>query len=155
MTEQTQAAPPLITPGLVLLRLADGDRHDAARQLAALLAEEGRVTDLEGFLADVRAREEQMPTGLPGGIGVPHARSAHVTVPTLAFGRSSSGIDFGAEDGPATLVFLIAAPEGGGSEHLEILGKLARRLVKKAFKQALAEAPDRETVVRTVSEAVA
>ena len=43
----------------------------------------GRVTDLEGFLADVAAREAQMPTGLDGGIGIPHCRSEHVTEPTL------------------------------------------------------------------------
>jgi fructose PTS system EIIA component len=73
-------------------------------------------------VADVRKREEQMPTSLPGGIGIPHARSgAHVTEPTLAFGRATQGIDWGAEDGPATLIFLIAAPESGGGDHLKIL----------------------------------
>ena len=29
-----------------------------------------------------------MPTGIEGGIGIPHARSAHVTEPSLGFGRS-------------------------------------------------------------------
>ena len=57
--------------------------HAATAELAGRLAADGRVTDLDGFLADVRKREEQMPTGLPGGIGIPHARSAHVTAPTL------------------------------------------------------------------------
>ena len=37
----------------------------------------------------------------------------------------------------ATLVFLIAAPAGGGSEHLTILAALARRLVRPAFRQTI------------------
>ena len=86
------------------------DEGSAARSLAERMVTVGRVTDLDGFLADVAAREAQMPTGLDGGIGIPHCRSEHVTEPTLAFGRSAAGIDFGAPDGPADLIFLIAAP---------------------------------------------
>ena len=84
-----------------------------------------------------------MPTGLPGGIGIPHARSAYVTEPSLVFGRSPSGIDWGAEDGPATLIFLIAAPEGGGDDHLKILATLARRLMRTEFRESLMNAPTR------------
>ncbi|GHG55142.1 PTS lactose transporter subunit IIC [Streptomyces capoamus] len=98
---------------------------------------QGRVTDLEGFLADVAAREAQMPTGLDGGIGIPHCRSIHVTEPTLAFGRSAAGIDFGAADGPADLVFLIAAPAGADDAHLTILSSLARQLMNTEFTDAL------------------
>nr|WP_199036487.1 fructose PTS transporter subunit IIA [Glycomyces salinus] len=144
----------LINADLVDLDLTGEDRYEATALLAERLVEAGRVTDLDGFLADVRAREEQMPTGLEGGIGIPHARSAHVTAPTLAFGRSTEGVDFGAADGPADLVFLIAAPEGGGSEHMTILASLARRLVHKEFKDALRAAPDADAVVALIKKEV-
>ena len=144
----------LITSDLVDLDLAATDRHEATRSLAERLRAAGRVTDLDGFLADVRAREAQMPTGIEGGIGIPHARSAHVTEPTLGFGRSQRGVDFGAEDGPAHLIFLIAAPEGGGAEHMTILASLARRLVHASFRDALRQAPDPETVVNLVKKEV-
>jgi fructose-specific phosphotransferase system IIA component len=145
----------LINNELVLLDLDADDRTEVTRQLAERLAAAGRVTDLDGFLADVRAREEQMPTGLPGGIGIPHARSAHVTVPTLGFARVPKGVDWGAEDGPATLVFLIAAPEGGGSEHLTILAALARRLIHQSLRDSLLSAPDADAVVEIISREVA
>ncbi|MCC5032934.1 fructose-specific PTS transporter subunit EIIC [Streptomyces sp. WAC 00631] len=133
----------LITEGLVDLQLSAGTRAAAARALAERMAAAGRVTDLDGFLADVAAREEQMPTGLEGGIGIPHCRSTHVTEPTLAFGRSEAGVDFGAADGPADLIFLIAAPAGGDADHLSILSTLARRLMDDSFTGALrtAETP--------------
>jgi fructose PTS system EIIA component len=144
----------LITTDLVDLDLAAPDRHQATRLLAERLRAAGRVTDLDGFLADVRAREAQMPTGIEGGIGIPHARSAHVTEPSLGFGRSAAGIDFGAEDGPAHLVFLIAAPAGGGAEHMTILASLARRLVHASFREALLQAPDPEAVVTLIDKEV-
>ncbi len=144
----------LITPDFVDLDLRAADRHEVAFSLASRLASDGRVTDLAGFLADVRAREEQMPTGIEGGIGIPHARSAHVTEPSLAFGRSTGGVDFGAEDGPADLVFLIAAPAGGDTDHLTILASLARRLVHASFRQALRDASDPQAVVDLVNKEV-
>ena len=144
----------LILNDLVLLDLDADDRTEVTRRLAERLAAAGRVTDLDGFLADVRAREEQMPTGLPGGIGIPHARSAFVTAPTLGFARVPKGVDWGAEDGPATLVFLIAAPEGGGSEHLTILAALARRLIHASFRDALMAAPDEAAVVAVITREV-
>jgi PTS system fructose-specific IIA component len=144
----------LITPDLVDLNLESPDRHEATRSLASRLQAAGRVTDLEGFIADLAAREAQMPTGLEGGIGIPHARSEHVTEPTLGFGRSSNGIDWGAADGPARLIFLIAAPAGGGAEHMNILAQLARRLVREQFRQSLLDAPDEQTVVDIINKEV-
>jgi fructose PTS system EIIA component len=144
----------LITTDLVDLDLTAEDRHEATRHLAERLKAAGRITDLDGFLADVRAREAQMPTGIEGGIGIPHARSAFVTEPTLGFGRSTAGVDFGADDGPAHLIFLIAAPEGGGSDHMTILASLARRLVHASFRDALLAAAEPQAVVDLIDKEV-
>ncbi|MCX5333422.1 fructose-specific PTS transporter subunit EIIC [Streptomyces sp. NBC_00140] len=132
----------MITADLVDLDLSADTKEAAARALARRMVTLGRVTDLEGFLADVAAREAQMPTGLDGGIGIPHCRSEHVTEPTLAFGRSAAGIDFGAPDGPADLIFLIAAPAGADDAHLTILSSLARQLMNAEFTDALRSVGD-------------
>ena len=144
----------LINEQQVVLDLMGADRHEATRTLAERLVASGRCTDLDTFLGDVRKREETMATGLPGGIGIPHARSEAITEPSLVFGRSTDGIDWGAKDGPATLVFLIAAPAGGGDAHMQMLPKLARALMKKDFKAALAAATTEAEVVRIVEAEV-
>ena len=144
----------LITVDFVDLELEAPDRASGTRDLAQRLAKAGRVTDLDGFMADIAAREQQMATGLEGGIGIPHCRSEHVTEPTLGFGRSTVGIDFGAPDGPAHLVVLIAAPAGGGSEHMTILAKLARKLVHQSFKDALRDAGSPQAVVSLINTEV-
>jgi PTS system fructose-specific IIC component len=145
----------IINESQVVLNLTGADRHAATRALAERLVTSGRCTDIEAFLADVRTREETMATGLPGGIGIPHARSAAITEPSLVFGHVADGIDWGAKDGPATLVFLIAAPEAGGEAHMQMLPKLARALMKSEFKEALAAATSEADVVRIVSAEVA
>jgi fructose-specific phosphotransferase system IIA component len=145
---------PVITADLVDLDLAATEKDVAVRSLAERLVKAGRVTDLDGFLADVRAREAQMPTGLEGGIGIPHCRSEHVTEPTLGFGRSANGIDFGAPDGPADIIFLIAAPAGGDASHMKILAALARRLIHDSFKQGLRSAKTPQDVVDLVDREV-
>lgn len=143
----------MITAELVDLEIdrSAGTKEAAARALAERMVALGRVTDLDGFLADVAAREAQMPTGLDGGIGIPHCRSAHVTEPTLAFGRSAAGIDFGAPDGPADLIFLIAAPAGADDAHLTILSSLARQLMDEEFTSALRSAADAETAAALIT----
>ena len=144
----------LITPELVAVDVVAVDRDDVVRQLIDKLVAAGRVTDAEGFAADVKAREAQMATGMPGGIGLPHARSQYVTVPSLALGKVPGGVDFGAPDGPANLVFLIAAPASGDADHLKILAALARRLVHPEFRQSLLDAPDAATVAEIVTREV-
>ncbi|MEV6294491.1 fructose-specific PTS transporter subunit EIIC [Streptomyces sp. NPDC051896] len=140
----------MITADLVDLDLSADTKEAAARALAERMVAQGRVTDLEGFLADVAAREAQMPTGLDGGIGIPHCRSAHVTEPSLAFGRSATGIDFGAADGPADLIFLIAAPAGADDAHLTILSSLARQLMNTEFTDALRAVTDAQTAAALI-----
>ncbi|WP_075661535.1 PTS fructose transporter subunit IIABC [Streptomyces acidiscabies] len=140
----------MITADLVDLDLSAENKEAAARSLAVRMVTQGRVTDLDGFLADVAAREAQMATGLDGGIGIPHCRSAHVTEPTLAFGRATPGIDFGAPDGPADLIFLIAAPAGADDAHLTILSALARQLMNTEFTDALRAVADPETAAALI-----
>ena len=145
----------LITPSLVRLDAALGsDKHDVIRALAGVVADAGRSTDADGLTQDVLAREATSATGLPGGIAIPHCRTEHVDVPTLAVARLSPATDFGAKDGPADLAFLIAAPAGGDATHLQLLTQLARSLVKKDFTDALRAAETPEEVVRIVSEVV-
>lgn len=114
-----------------------GDKEAVIGRLAALLADDGRVDDAVAVQQAALAREAQSATGLPGGIAIPHCRSAAVRRASIAFARLRPGVDFGAGDGPADLVFLIAAPEGAGSEHLTMLSALARALVRPEFVASL------------------
>jgi len=148
--------PDLITPDLVALDADLGsDKSTVVRRLAGLVAGAGRATGADGLADDALAREAQAATGLPGGIAIPHCRSAAVTEASLAFARLDPKVDFGAPDGPADLVFLIAAPAHGDADHLTLLTALARALVRSEFVASLRAAGSADEVVRLVQEVVA
>ncbi|ADB77386.1 PTS fructose transporter subunit IIABC [Geodermatophilus obscurus] len=148
--------PDLITPDLVALDADLGsDKTTVVRRLAGLVAGTGRATGADALADDALAREAQAATGLPGGIAIPHCRSAAVTEASLAFARLDPKVDFGAPDGPADLAFLIAAPAHGDADHLTLLTALARALVRPEFVASLRAAGSADEVVRLVQEVVA
>ncbi len=146
----------LTTPELVLLEMEADSKEDAAAQLAERLFQAGRISDLAGFLTQVNAHEHQMATGLPGGIGMPHARSEFVTQTSIAVGVTRHGysLDFGAVDGRATVVLLIATPASSFSEHLEVLATLARSLFKENFRESLRRAHDTEVIAELINSSL-
>ncbi|SDY44922.1 PTS system D-fructose-specific IIA component (F1P-forming), Frc family /PTS system D-fructose-specific IIB component (F1P-forming), Frc family /PTS system D-fructose-specific IIC component (F1P-forming), Frc family [Modestobacter sp. DSM 44400] len=145
----------LITPELVALDADLGrDKSAVVARLAGLVAAAGRATGADALHADAMAREAKAATGLPGGIAIPHCRSAAVTEASLGFARLSPPVDFGAPDGPADLAFLIAAPEHGDADHLTLLTALARALVRPEFVALLRAARTPEEIVGLVQDVV-
>ena len=146
----------IITAELVSLDDPLGsDKRAVIEALAARVAGQGRASDAAALAADAWARELKDETGLPGGIAIPHAKSAAVTRATLAFARLTPGVDFGAPDGPADLVFLIAAPDTAAEEHLAVLSRLARSFMRDDFTTGLRSAATPRDVVALVLDAVA
>ncbi|MBO9704067.1 MAG: PTS sugar transporter subunit IIA [Arthrobacter sp.] len=144
----------MITPDLVVLDADLGSTPaDVIRTLSGKVAALGRA-EAEGLFASALAREEKTPTGIPGGIAIPHAKTDAVTEPALAMARLGNPVPFGAKDGPADLIFLIAAPAGADQEHLKLLSKLARSLIKKDFTAALRAAASPEEIVALVEGAL-
>lgn len=145
----------IITPALVSLDEPLGtDKRAVIDALAARVAATGRASDGAALAADVWKREQTDETGLPGGIAIPHAKSPAVREATLAFARLTPGVDFGAPDGPADLVFLIAAPDTAAEEHLAVLSRLARAFMRDDFTAGLRAATSPDDVVALVQAAV-
>ena len=145
----------LITPELVLLDQNLGEtKFDVISKLAHAVVNASRATDYDQLYAAAEARESKTDTGIPGGIAIPHCRSAAVTEPTLAMARPNPGVSFGAKDGAADLIFFIAAPDGADQEHLKLLSTLARSLMKKSFTASLREAQTPEEIVDLVNDAL-
>ncbi|MES6995639.1 fructose-specific PTS transporter subunit EIIC [Cutibacterium acnes] len=145
---------PLITPELVSLDANLGStKTEVITSVAGLIAAAGRA-DADGLAHDALDRESKSPTGMPGGFAIPHCRSAAVSQVSLGFARLSPAVDFNGPDGPADLIFMIAASEDGGADHMKLLTKLARALVNPEFVEELRQAPDAQTVVDLIGGVV-
>ncbi|MGR5209192.1 PTS fructose transporter subunit IIABC [Vibrio rotiferianus] len=124
----------LINEDLIKLDLQATSKEDVFKELVAVLHAQGRISDQEQFLADIKAREELGNTGFEDGVAIPHAKSAAVIEPAVVIGVSKSGIEYGAEDGlPSKLFFMIASPDGGDNHHIEVLAELSSKLIEDGF----------------------
>ena len=137
----------------IQLSLSGGTKGEVLAELADVLDHAGRLNNRDDFLAAILKREEESTTGVGDGIAIPHAKTAAVKTPTIAFGRSEKGVDYASLDGKnADLFFMIAATDGAGQFHLEALSRLAGFLMDSNFTTRLREAKTKEEVLSIIEE---
>ena len=94
-------------------------------------------------------REDEVTTGIGGGVAIPHARVEGVTQPLLALGIAPGGIDFLSIDGSyVNLVFLMVSEGEQTDAHLTLLSELCSFLNDEKRRARLAAA-------KTADEALA
>ncbi|MCW2776205.1 MAG: lactose transporter subunit [Nocardioides sp.] len=151
----TDSPAPIVTPQIVSLDVALGDDStQIVRALTGLLADAGRVDDVDVFVEAVLAREALGPTVLPGGIALPHARSVAVTTPSVAVARLPEPATFRADTDPVRLVLLIAGLGDDPAGYLQVLSKIATACVKYSFVDELLRVRTAEEMADLVGRAI-
>lgn len=143
----------LLIKDRINLDVQANDKTSLIRELAKLHEKTGVLNDYEGYVEALEAREAQSSTGIGEGIAIPHAKTKYVKEPALAMGRKTSGIDYQSlDDEPATLFFMIAAPDGANNTHIETLARLSQLLLDDDFKAALEKAPTADAVLDIINK---
>lgn len=131
----------LLAPESIELNGRAAGKKETLDQMVALMANSGRLNDVEKYRSGVYAREEEGTTGIGEGIAIPHCKSDAVNRPGLAAMVVKGGVDFDALDGEKVdLIFLIAAPDTGDNVHLDVLSKLSVLLMDETFTSGLRNA---------------
>ena len=129
-------------------------KNEALDQIIELMAESGKLSDIEAYKKQVYAREEESTTGIGEGIAIPHGKCSAVSKPGLAAMVVKDGVDFDSLDGePVTLMFLIAAPDTKDNVHLDVLSKLSVLLMDEDFTKALRNAKTIDEFVEIIDKA--
>ena len=143
----------LLIKDRINLDVQSTDKTGIIRELAKLHEKTGVLNDYEGYVKALMAREEQSSTGIGEGIAIPHAKTEFVKEPALAMGRKKEGIEYDSLDGePATLFFMIAAPDGANNTHIETLARLSQLLLDDDFKAALENATTADEVLDIINK---
>jgi mannitol/fructose-specific phosphotransferase system IIA component (Ntr-type) len=128
------APAPAVAPEIAVVDEDLGpDSASVIRALVARLRAADRVTDEDALVEAVLARESVGSTALPGGIAIPHARSASVTTPSVAAALLPQAISWPGGSDPVRLVLLIAAPGGDPQSYLGLLQKVTAACVRTGF----------------------
>ncbi|HEY5575632.1 MAG TPA: PTS sugar transporter subunit IIA [Clostridiaceae bacterium] len=132
----------------VCFELKSGSKDQVLSELIDILAADGKVNEKEKFKEAVLHREEEFSTGIGMGIAIPHGKSDAVTEASIAFGKSTKGIDFDSMDGePAHFFFLLAIPTESNDVHLRALSEIARKLMHADVRERLLKADNFEEFI--------
>ncbi|WGF89809.1 PTS sugar transporter subunit IIA [Marinivivus vitaminiproducens] len=117
----------ILTPEHVVLDVEAHSKRSLLLDLAGRLSgDEGEARLIYQALME---RERLGSTGVGKGVAIPHAAIPGLDGLVALFARVRPAIEFDAvDDGPVDLVFLLLAPETGGSDHLKALARVARLL---------------------------
>lgn len=136
---ENQELTSLFEENLFIPDLRSKSKEEALAELVDLLVSQEKIMDKEILLEMLRQRESLGSTGIGKGIAIPHGRTLTVSKLIIVFGKSESGVQFGAIDGdPIHLIFMIVAPyQDRQNLYLVVLGKLAELLRKKKIRDKL------------------
>lgn len=141
----------LLTNDTINMSVKALDKDSVITELTEGLYKADRITDKDKFESAIHKRESQSTTGVGDGVAIPHAQTAEVKQPAIMFGRSESGIDYESMDGqPAFLFFMIAAPEGQATTHLDALAKLSTILMNGEAREKLMAAKSESEIIQTI-----
>ena len=142
-----------LTPELVIAELAETDKEETLKHLAAGVTRVFPELSEEKILTVLRDREALGSTGIGGGIAIPHGKMAELEKIIVLFARNRSGVDFAAVDGqPVHLFFLLLAPENSAGIHLKTLAQISRMLKNREFCDKLLKASDGLDIFALIKE---
>ena len=100
-------------------------------------------------------REALGPTGVGGGIALPHARLENLNHVVGALILLESPVEFDAIDKqPVDVIFSLFAPKTAGVEHLKALALVSRTLREQSIVAKLRSNPDPTTLYTILTEPV-
>lgn len=125
-------------------------KDEAFKLLASKFFDEGVISSKKEFIKAVYTREKESPTGLENGIAIPHGKSSTVKKAQFAILRTLNPIeDYKSlkENNKVKLIFMMAIPENGSEEHLDVLSTLATKLINQQYRQKIMMAKTPEEII--------
>ncbi len=117
------------------------------------IAEACYQTDYSKTVEALMERESLGPTGVGGGIALPHARLEQLDKVVGAFVLLENPVEFDAIDRlPVDIVFGLFAPKSAGVEHLKALALVSRTLREQSIVAKLRSNPKPSTLYTILTE---
>jgi PTS system nitrogen regulatory IIA component len=133
---------PLLSQASIQAPLPATTKPSVLRELVGLAEHTGHIYDPDAILQAIRQREELRSTAVDQGVAIPHPRRplpAALGESVIAYGRTASGIPFGASRGALTDIFFLVCCRDERT-HLGALARLSRLLMRPGFVERLREA---------------
>lgn len=145
----------LLQPETVEVPLEARTKRSVLESLVEVAGRSWQIWQPAAILDAVRQREEAFSTAFENGVAIPHIRNPMPDAlgeSIIAFGRTLSGIPFGAPRGAMTdLFFLVLCRDS--RTHLQVLARLGRLVQSPEFLAVVRGADDSVAAYRVICEA--
>lgn len=145
----------LLSPENVQVPLEARTRRSALESLIEVAGRTWQVWEPALLLEAILERESVLSTGFDNGVAVPHPRNPlpqALGASLIAYGRTFSGIPFGAPKRTLTDIFFLVLCRDSRT-HLSTLARLGRLLQVPGFLEELRNAPDASTSYAVIAAA--
>lgn len=125
-------------------------KEEVLNELACMLKENDYITNQEGFIKDVYAREAEGQTGIGNYIAIPHGKSSYVKKIGVAIATTDHEIPWESLDDQGVKVIILFAVGDdiqGAQEHLKLLSLFARKIGNDEVVSKLLHAEDPNAVL--------
>ena len=138
LDNQTAAKPlvsAMLSEATMAVPLLAGTRASVLKELVKLAEQTWQIFDPGAVLSAIKQREDMGSTALGSGVAIPHPRRPlpqAVGESVLAYGRTASGIPFGAPHGNLTDIFFLVCCRDQRT-HMQVLARLSRMMLRPGF----------------------
>jgi len=144
----------LLKPETVEVPLQARTKRSVLESLVEVAGRTWQIWEPSSVLKAVREREQVLSTGFENGVAIPHPRNPLpdcLGESVIAFGRTLSGIPFGAPNRQLTdLFFLVLCRDS--RTHLQVLARLGRLIQISDFLEVLRQSDDSQTTYDLICE---
>ncbi len=145
----------LLKPELIQVPLDARTKRSVLESLVEVAGRTWQIWEPATILKAVMEREELMSTAFDNGVAIPHPRNPMpdaIDNPVVAFGRTNTGIAFGAKNNSKTDCFFMVICKDTRM-HLQVIARLARMIQLPDFMELLREADTPETAYHIIVDA--
>jgi len=145
----------LLTTETMAVPLDGRTKRSVLEGLTEVAGQTWQIWEPATVLAAVQEREALHSTAMEGGVALPHPRNPLPEVlgsDVVAFGRTLSGVPFGAPKRELTdLFFLVLCRDS--RRHLRVLARIGRMIQQPDFLEELRRAEDEQAAFRVICDA--
>lgn len=135
-------------------RIVDESKQAVLKEIVPLLESSGNIVNATKLLTDLWNREKKASTAVGNGLAIPHVRTMQARKFTLAFARSTPGVEFDAPDGqPVHFLFAVVAPPYDDDLYLKVYREIALVFKDERRVEELRATADGHEAIRILGEA--
>lgn len=140
----------ILNPEQIFLDIDESSQKETFIKIASVAKELNFIKKEKKLIKAFYKREKESSTGFGDGFAIPHARNNDIKKSGIFFIRLNNGIEWKALDGnPVKIIIALIVPLDKASDtHLELLSKVAQKIIKPEVQKILANSKDKNEIIK-------